>query len=139
MRQLVVRVGVNRVSRMTTSSLIVVGVVGFVQGFVAFATTVGLAPRLAAIVTALARKPFDPLSTGSESVISGWITRAICFLALVVLHIVVLEVVLGALSQHEPSTRIYFGKIWVFSLIAGIALSRLLPEIEARIWFRKRK
>lgn len=124
---------------MTTSSLVVAGVVGFVQGFVAFASTVGLTQKFAKIVLAVARKPYDPLGAASGPPVFEWIARAICFLALVVLHLVVLEVVLGALSAYDPGARIGLGRIWVFALIVGVAVSRLLPEIEARIRSRKHK
>lgn len=55
----------------------------------------------------------------------------------VVLHFAVAEVILGTLSEHNPSARFDLGRISLFALVAGVALSRLLPEFEA--WIRGRR
>lgn len=124
---------VNRTTLMTTSSMIISTVLGFVQGFVAFSTTIFLAKKLALIIMSEAKKSYSTLNTQSGPVtFSVWIARAICFIALVVLHLVVLEVVLQLLSENSPATRSEIGKIWIFSLIAGVAISRILPEIEEK-------
>lgn len=122
---------------MMTSSLILGGIVGFIQGYVAYATTVDLSKKLAGLVMTAARAPYDPSGTGPRPSVSEWIARAICFVALVVLHIVVIEVVLSALSQRDPGARFGLGRIALFALLAGLAVSRLLPEVEARIRRRK--
>lgn len=122
---------------MTTSSLVLAGIVGFVQGFVAYATTVTLSRKLAGLVLAAAREIHDPSGTDPQPSISFWIAQFLCFLALIILHIVVIEVALGALSQQDASVRFTLGRIALFALLAGLVVSRLLPEIEARLRGRK--
>jgi len=115
------------------------GTVGFIQGFVAFATTVGLSRKLADIIMAKAREPYDPSGSGLQPRVSDWIAQAICFAALALMHFVVLEVCLSALSEQNPVVRAHLGRIWIFALVGGIAVSRLLPEIESKIRSARRK
>jgi hypothetical protein len=118
---------------MILSSVLVAVAVGFVQGFVGIATTVTLARPLAALIAADIRTGHAFSDVGLRPRVFGWIAFAIAFAALVVLHIVVLEVILGALSAGNRTARAELGRLYIFAGIAGMALVRLLPALESRI------
>jgi len=118
---------------MILSSVLITVAVGFVQGFVGIATTVTLARPFAALITAHARSEHAFSDSKLRPRVFGWIALGIAFFALFVMHIVVIEVILGVLSGNNRTARAELGRLWMFSLIAGMALVRWLPVLESRI------
>lgn len=118
---------------MILSSVFIAAAVGFIQGFVGIATTVKLARPLAVLIKAdsQAEHPFSDLRHRPR--LFGWIAYAIAFVTLIVLHLVVMEVILGALTSGNRVARAELGRAYVFAGIVGIALVRWLPALESRI------
>ena len=107
--------------------------VGFVQGFVGIATTVALARPLATLITADTQARHPSSDSRVQPRVFGWISFAIAFVALFVLHLVVMEVILGALTGGDRVARAEIGRLYTFAIIAGVALARWLPVLELRI------
>lgn len=118
---------------MILSSILIAITVGFVQGFVGIATTVTLARPFAALIGAHTRTEHAFLDSRLRPRVFGWIAVGIAFVALFVMHIVVIEVILGVLSGGDRTARAELGRMWMFALIAGMAMVRLLPALESRI------
>ena len=124
---------------MTISSWVLAAALGFVQGYVAFASTVVLSKRLAAVVVGDSSDGLGAEGSPPRLPLSSAIARGVSFIALVLLHLSVLEILLGALSGRDPDARWVLGRAWIYAMLAGLVLSRVLPALEARLTGRGRR